>query len=93
MTNEQSAAAGTAPPAGTQDLDGALQKFRDTLAADGYLLGWSVENGDRVVITITAGEDACADCLVPMPVMEAIMSDALAPTPYTLGRIELPASS
>ncbi|MBO0772390.1 MAG: hypothetical protein J2P35_13110 [Actinobacteria bacterium] len=76
-----------------QLLEDALSKIRDTLAADGYQLGWSVEDGGRVVIRITAGEDACADCLVPLPVMEAIMSDALAPTPYTLGRIEPPAAS
>lgn len=75
-----------------QLLEGALSKFRDTLAADGYQLGWSLEDAGRVVIRITAGAGACADCLVPLPVMEAIMSDALAPTPYTLGRIELPAA-
>lgn len=81
----------TAP--GPAALDSALQKFRDVLAADGYTLGWSVTEDDRVIVRIEAGAEACADCLVPLPVMEAIMSDALGPTPYTLDHIVLPASA
>ncbi len=72
-------------------LDGALQGFRDMLASDGYELRWSLSSPDRVVVQILAGPDACADCLVPWPLMEAIMSDALGPTPYALDRIVLPA--
>ena len=71
-------------------LDGALQGFRDMLAGDGYQLRWSLSGPDRVVVQILAGPDACADCLVPRPLMEAIMSDALGPTPYALDRIVLP---
>jgi hypothetical protein len=74
-------------------LDGALARFRDVLAADGYTLDWSVTGEDRVVVHIVAGEGACADCLVPLPVMEAIMSDALGPTSYRLDHIVLPASA
>ena len=77
---------------GTAAVDAALQKFRDVLAADGYQLDWSVSHPDRVTIRIVAGPEACADCLVPLPVMEAIMTDALAPTPYALDHIELPAA-
>jgi hypothetical protein len=89
---------GTVEPSGGQAapdpaLDGALQKFRDVLAADGYTLEWSVTGGDRVTVRIVAGAGACADCLVPLPVMEAIMSDALGATPYTLERIVLPAGA
>jgi len=72
-------------------LNSALHGFRDVLAADGYNLQWSVTGQGRVVVEIQAGADACADCLVPLPVMEAIMSDALAPTPYALDHIVLPA--
>jgi len=78
-------------PAAT--VGGALQKFRDMLASDGYDLSWSVTDQDRVVVQIEAGPDACADCLVPLPIMEAIMSDALAPTPYSLDHIVLPADA
>ncbi|MFC7404703.1 hypothetical protein [Georgenia alba] len=72
-------------------VDDALQKFRDMLAKDGYELTWSPSSQDKVVVTIAAGPEACEDCLVPQPVMEAIMSEALAPTPYGLERVVLPA--
>lgn len=87
-TRAGSAGAGSA---GTEALDSALQEFRDMLAADGYDLTWSVTGGDRVQIQIVAGADACADCLVPLPIIEGIMTDALEPTPYTLDRVLLPA--
>jgi len=72
-------------------IDEALGKFREMLASDGYDLSWKVTDQDKVVVEIEAGPDACADCLVPLPIMEAIMSDALAPTPYALDHIVLPA--
>jgi hypothetical protein len=71
-------------------LNGALGKFREMLASDGYDLSWELTEQDKVVVQIDAGPDACADCLVPLPIMEAIMSDALAPTPYALDHIVLP---
>lgn len=83
MTSD--AAAGT--------LDGALGKFREMLASDGYDLSWSLTDQDKVVVQIEAGPEACEDCLVPLPIMEAIMSDALGATPYTLDHIVLPADS
>lgn len=80
-------------PGGAAILEGALQGFRDMLAADGYDLNWSLRGQDKVQIRIVAGQDACADCLVPLPVIEGIMSDALAPTPYTLDSVVLPADA
>jgi len=77
----------------TATLDEALGGFREMLASDGYSLSWSESERNRLVVKIEAGPDACADCLVPLPVMQAIVSDALAPTPYTLDHIELPAST
>jgi len=47
-----------------------------TLAADGYHLTVA-EAGDRVRVTITAGPDACADCLVPENLMRGILGQAL----------------
>jgi hypothetical protein len=74
-------------------LDGALGKFREMLASDGYDLSWELTGQDKVVVQIEAGPEACEDCLVPLPIMEAIMSDALAPTPYALDHIVLPAGA
>jgi len=79
--------------AAADTLDEALGKFREMLASDGYDLSWELSAHDRVVVQIEAGPEACEDCLVPLPIMEAIMSDALAPTPYTLDHIVLPADA
>jgi hypothetical protein len=79
--------------AAASTLDGALSKFRDMLASDGYDLSWSLTDQEKVVVQIEAGPDACADCLVPLPIMESIMSDALAPTRYSLDHIVLPADA
>ena len=77
----------------TVTVDDALQKFRDMLASDGYDLSWSVTDLNGGVVQSEAGPDACADCLVPRPIMESIMSDALAPTRYSLDHIVLPADA
>jgi hypothetical protein len=74
-------------------VDAALTEFREMIASDGYLLTWSKTADDRVVVQIEAGAEACADCLVPLPVMEAIMSEALASTPYQLDHVVLPSAT
>jgi hypothetical protein len=84
-------ASGGAAAGSAAAVDAALQGFRDMLEADGYRLNWSVTGPERVLIQIEAGPEACADCLVPLPVIEGIMTDALAPTSYTLDRVVLPA--
>lgn len=73
-----------------KDVDAALAPFTEMMAADGYLLSWEPTAEDRIVVRIDATAEACADCLVPTRVMEAIMSTALEPTPYALERVELP---
>jgi hypothetical protein len=85
---------GTEPtdPAGTAAVDAALRPMRDTLAADGYGLEWSLEEQNRIGIQILATGDACADCLVAPETMRAIIDTALHPTPYTVGSITLPAA-
>ncbi|MEU2351185.1 hypothetical protein [Modestobacter sp. NPDC049651] len=73
-------------------VDAALQQFREVLASDGYLLRWTPAEAAQVVVHVEAGPDACADCLVPLPVMEAIMNDALEQTPYSVDHVVLPSS-
>jgi hypothetical protein len=54
----------------------ALADLRRTLAADDY--GMEVDReGGAVRVRITAGPDACADCLVPPPIMRGILGKAL----------------
>lgn len=71
-------------------VDAALQQFTEMMATDGYVLSWSPSGEAAIVVRIDATADACADCLVPQPVMEAIMSSALEPTPYSLDHVVLP---
>jgi hypothetical protein len=54
-----------------------LAGMRATLAADGYDLD-AREEGERVVVSITATPEACEDCLAPPDVMRAILGQALA---------------
>jgi hypothetical protein len=77
----------------TEQVDVALRGLRDTLEADGYSLEWSMEEPNQIAIRVLAGADACADCLVPAEMMRAILSNALAQTPYSVGSITLPPKS
>jgi hypothetical protein len=56
--------------------ENALSGLRSTLEADDYRMSVS-ESGSSVEVTITAGPDACADCLVPKPIMRNILHAAL----------------
>jgi hypothetical protein len=78
---------------GPQDLKDALQQLRDVLTGDGYDLDWALHAGNQVAVKVVAGPDACADCLVPQPIMAAILTDALRATPYRLESIELPSGT
>ncbi|SFS79319.1 hypothetical protein [Saccharopolyspora flava] len=56
--------------------DTALEQLRGTLAADDYDL--AVTDTDAGVrVRITAGPEACEDCLVPKPLMRGVLQQAL----------------
>jgi hypothetical protein len=74
-------------------VDAALRPMRDTLAADGYGLEWSLEEQNQIGIKVFVASDACGDCLVPPEMMRAIIDTALHETPYTVGSITLPPKS
>lgn len=54
----------------------ALAGLREMLAADDYQLTVR-ESGDGLAVRITAGPDACEDCLVPKAVMRGVLHNAL----------------
>jgi hypothetical protein len=56
--------------------EAGLQTMRAALEADGYLLHVS-EDGERLEARISAGPGACEDCLVPKPVLRAMLQQAL----------------
>jgi hypothetical protein len=69
-------------------LTAALQPLADTLAADGYRLHAS-HHGEAVRVGIEAGPEACADCLVPKPMMGAMIADTLARSGISVTRVDL----
>lgn len=54
----------------------AVAGLHSTLAADDYAMEIT-EEGAGVLVRITAGPAACADCLVPQPIMRGILGGAL----------------
>lgn len=93
MSESRLEAADAAPPGSgaNPEVDGALQGLRDVLGADGYRLDYAVAGERELLVSVLAGPDACADCLVPEPVMAGILADVLSGTPYTVARIDMPA--
>lgn len=77
---------------GVDGLDGALAEFRSTLERDGFTAEWKVRD-DGVHVRVVATDAACMECLVPEPVVQAILADALEGTGHTLAAVELPAGS
>ncbi|MEO3928540.1 hypothetical protein ACQEVC_33910 [Plantactinospora sp. CA-294935] len=72
-------------------LDAAFADIVTVLARDGYAAAWELGPDGAVTFRVAATENACAECLVPAPVMEAILGSALEGTGYRVGRVELPA--
>lgn len=86
----------TAPdPAHRSDaeLASALSGTTTMLESDGFEAAWEVDPAGGVHFTVRAGSADCQDCLVPKPVMAAIIGDALAGTPWSLAEITLPGDS
>ena len=60
------------------DLEAALEPIAGTLEADGYRLEARQTDG-RLSLRIEAGPEACADCLVPKPMLAKMIAQRLAP--------------
>jgi hypothetical protein len=56
--------------------ESAVAGLRATLAADDYAMELQPV-GAGVQVQITAGPQACAECLVPKPIMRSILQGAL----------------
>lgn len=59
-------------------IEGLLSPMADTLRADGYVLDVRSTAHDHLELVVTAGPDACEDCLVPPAVFQGIVADSLA---------------
>lgn len=61
----------------TAEIEDALHDVRATLNADGYHLEVRKPHHGRIVLVVTAGPDACADCLVPRETLSAVIANHL----------------
>ena len=64
----------------TQDIaarvSAALAPLKASMVLDGYDLTVSMGAGE-VVVAVSAGPQACADCLVPKPIFQALVTQAI----------------
>lgn len=60
----------------SREIERSLAGLAASLRADGYELQIE-EVGAKLRLRVNAGEDACAECLVPPPVLTRIVSAAL----------------
>jgi len=89
MTTERAPESDTT---GADALDAALSDLRTQLERDGFTAEWDVAD-DVVSFRVVATDAACAECLVPKMVMEAMLDDAVDGTGFTLGEVRLPADA
>ena len=57
--------------------DQAISETRRSLEASGFGVVCA-HDGEVLTVSLSAGPDACAECLVPRPVLEAIVGRELA---------------
>jgi hypothetical protein len=60
----------------TATIDAALRPISDALERDGCTVGLELADGG-VSLGLTAGPEACVDCLVLKPMMEQLFVQAL----------------
>ena len=71
------------------ELDTALAPMRQQLAMDGYDLHARVSNSDILHVEVTAGADACEDCLVPKEVFATMLADQVASAGIVVGGVDV----
>jgi hypothetical protein len=89
MGDDQMAADPAASP-GAAKLRAAFADIAEMLRSDGFIADWSVASEGEVSFVVGAGDAACAECLVPKPVLGAMLSSALEGSGYRLVDVRLP---
>jgi hypothetical protein len=68
-----------------------LEAFRESLRADDYEMVVTAQQ-DRAEVTITAGPEACEECLVPKHLMAVMLAPMLGVAPDSI-ELSYPADS
>ncbi len=71
-------------------LDVALAEVQTLLERDGFTASWDLDEQGGLRFRVGATDTACIDCLVPKPVIEAILADALEGTGHHVAEVSLP---
>jgi hypothetical protein len=58
-------------------VESALIPISGALEADGYLVAVSLPTDDLLRVQISAGPDACEECLISKPMMQSMIETAL----------------
>lgn len=72
----------TATPA-DPGVDEALDELRSALASDGAGLRVANADDDEIAVELTFTDETCMDCVIPPPILESIITDALQRNGYT----------
>jgi len=81
---------GTGAAQGSAGAARHLARIVATLERDGFATAWDVDASDGITFRIGAGTADCAECLVPRPVITAMLGDALKGTPYHVTEVVMP---
>jgi hypothetical protein len=71
------------------ELARALAPMRQQLAMDGYDMHARVSDRDVLHVGVTAGADACEDCLVPKEVFATMLADQIASAGIVVDSVEV----
>lgn len=77
----------------TQQIQAQLEGFRESLIADGYDLTVDAITDNTAHLRISAGPDACAECLVPKRMMQPMIEAELADFPGLKIELAYPADA
>lgn len=76
----------------TDRLTAELAQLRGMLAADGFGIEPVGRDGDVVDLQVTVvSPEACADCLVPKPLLRDLIGKQIEPFRLRLGELSYPA--
>jgi hypothetical protein len=78
------------PAADPAGLRGPLATIVTTLERDGFVPTWDLDPAGGLTFRIRPGSAACAECLVPRTMIEAMLGDALSGTGYRVVEVVMP---
>src|SRR5262249_40175115 len=74
-------------------MEPQLDQLRSMLQPDGYELAWRETAPNTIELEVRAGDEACADCLVPKAVLAEIANGMLAEQGLRVGSVVYPSAA